>query len=72
MTCCCVDDVKLSGSFPFSANSRAKAVGDTEGMVKILTHTVLATVFVSGDTCGGGRGMTVFWGFTSSDLELGR
>merc|ERR1711924_409344 len=25
------------GSFPFSANSRARAVGDSEGMVKVLT-----------------------------------
>ncbi len=26
------------GTFPFSANGRAKAMGDTEGMVKILAH----------------------------------
>ncbi len=26
------------GRFPFSANARAKAVGDTEGFVKILSH----------------------------------
>ncbi len=28
----------LVGKFPFSANSRAKANGDTEGFVKILAH----------------------------------
>ena len=32
------DGIKFkSGSFPFSANSRARAVGDSDGLVKILT-----------------------------------
>jgi dihydrolipoamide dehydrogenase len=27
-----------SGAFPFSANARARALGDTSGMVKVLAH----------------------------------
>ena len=32
------------GSFPFSANSRARAAGDSEGMVKVLTDAASAKI----------------------------
>ncbi|KAH8070094.1 dihydrolipoyl dehydrogenase [Aureococcus anophagefferens] len=51
------------GSFPFSANSRARAVGDSEGLVKVLcdkaTDRILG-VHIIGPNAGDDRGVSAW------------